>query len=338
VGGLRAGYMARVAMISRARQLILPFTLSAVGIGWGLHQIDWHAIPEAFSHWNMSGFGMAIMGLCVGYTARICRWQLILVRLGGAFPLGQTAAIYLGSIGLNNFLPMRAGDIARVVWLTRANAVGVMRGTASVVLERVLDAAGLAAIMLLVMPVAEPSVWFAAAVLSASCGVILALPWWFPLARRLANVFFRMLPLPTLRKLWEGFADSLEGALRTLRNPAIGALLVLLTGVVWCAEALVFAGALISLGVVWPLSQVLLLTAVATLSTILPSAPGYLGTFHAAVIWCGRSFGLEPTTAAVLAMVAHMMLWLPMSVVGVASLAWLPPLRADGQHGSVSNV
>ena len=60
----------------------------------------------------------------------------------------------------------------------------------------------------------------------------------------------------------------------------------------------------------------------ANLATIIPSSPGYVGTFHLplqSVLTAG--YGVHPSEAAAYAIVAHAVLVLPIAVLGIILLA-----------------
>jgi uncharacterized membrane protein YbhN (UPF0104 family) len=60
----------------------------------------------------------------------------------------------------------------------------------------------------------------------------------------------------------------------------------------------------------------------ANLATIIPSSPGYVGTFHVplqAVLTSG--FGIDQSEAAAYAIVAHAVLVLPIAALGIVLLA-----------------
>jgi len=60
----------------------------------------------------------------------------------------------------------------------------------------------------------------------------------------------------------------------------------------------------------------MLMNGIVNLSTTLPSAPGYIGTFDAPGIALLGAYGVEPALAAGYTLVLHAALWLPITVVG----------------------
>ncbi len=61
-------------------------------------------------------------------------------------------------------------------------------------------------------------------------------------------------------------------------------------------------------------------TAAANLAGLLPSAPGSIGTFHFFAAWAYALHNISWDTAVGVAVVAHAVMWLPMTAVGVVSL------------------
>jgi hypothetical protein len=55
---------------------------------------------------------------------------------------------------------------------------------------------------------------------------------------------------------------------------------------------------------------------IVNLSTTLPSAPGYIGTFDAPGIALLGAYGVAPSLAAGYTLVLHAALWLPVTLIG----------------------
>jgi uncharacterized membrane protein YbhN (UPF0104 family) len=56
------------------------------------------------------------------------------------------------------------------------------------------------------------------------------------------------------------------------------------------------------------------------LSTAIPSAPGYLGTYDLAASFAAAALGVPESEALALALLAHVVTLVPLAVGGVASL------------------
>jgi hypothetical protein len=57
-----------------------------------------------------------------------------------------------------------------------------------------------------------------------------------------------------------------------------------------------------------------------TLGTLLPSTPGYIGTFDYLTMLGFLAYGFSKTVAAACALLIHVVLWMPQTIVG---MTWL---------------
>ena len=77
----------------------------------------------------------------------------------------------------------------------------------------------------------------------------------------------------------------------------------------------------------------MLMNGILNLSTTLPSAPGYIGTFDAPGIALMSAYGIDKSLAAGYTLVLHAALWLPVTLLGAyffarEGLNWSNELKA----------
>jgi uncharacterized membrane protein YbhN (UPF0104 family) len=242
------------------------------------------------------------LGLYAGATLlRGERWHRLLS--GSQADRGRGESYRLTTIGYmgNNTLPARAGDLMRVMMLGSPRRI--VLGT--VVAERVLDALALAAIFATVIAVRGVSFGPLPYVIAAGVVGVAALA----VAWRIAPHSRRLL---TARE-W------LRPAIWSTRDllGRRGAALLAVSLAVWLVEASVYltvgSATGVSLGVVGALYVV----ALTNLSALIPAAPGYVGTFDAAVLLALGSLKL-PSLGYLL--ILRFVLFVPITVVGLALL------------------
>jgi uncharacterized membrane protein YbhN (UPF0104 family) len=96
---------------------------------------------------------------------------------------------------------------------------------------------------------------------------------------------------------------------------------LLASAAAWLCESLVFLACAWALGLAAGLPLAVTVMASATLATLLPGAPGHVGTFHAGgIIAATTLFGLGQSEATALAILAHAALWLPVTCLGLLAL------------------
>jgi uncharacterized membrane protein YgdD (TMEM256/DUF423 family) len=193
----------------------------------------------------------------------------------------------------NNTLPARAGDVMRAMLLggSRRTALG------TVVAERVLDIAALGLIFAVV--VLDRGLAFGPLPYLVAAGVLV-----------LVAVVLLWRYVPRVRE----FARPLVGATRRLVS-LHGLALLALSVVVWTLEALVYETVGSAVGIGLGFTGALYVMALTNLSALVPAAPGYVGTFDAAVLLALRSLKL-PALGYLL--VLRFVLFVPITVAGFA--------------------
>ena len=83
-------------------------------------QINFDDVLEALTHFHWSYLIFGVASLSFGYSMRILRWSIMLRSTGAATSFAECSAPFLGSIALNNILPLRLGDVVRALIFSRS--------------------------------------------------------------------------------------------------------------------------------------------------------------------------------------------------------------------------
>jgi hypothetical protein len=240
------------------------------------------------------------------------RWHRILHLTGVQADRRDSYALTtVGYMG-NNVLPARAGEMLRVVLLSRRSGAGKRALLGTVVAERLLDALALGAIFVAVvygilretaLPSDKPFVVVgAAAVLAALCALVFA-----TLRRHGA-----------LERLRE-FVRPLAGAPKALLSRH-GAALLVASFFLWAVEACVYLSVARAVELDISGMGALYLVALTNLFAMLPAAPGYVGTFDAAVVFGVKAIGGTGSAAFTYLLLLRFVLFVPITVVGLVAL------------------
>jgi uncharacterized protein (TIRG00374 family) len=301
--------------------LLIGILISAACLFFIFQKVNFDEVKHAFVRFEWHYFAIGIASLAFGYAMRILRWSRILNAGGAHVGMRQCAAPFLGSIALNNVLPLRLGDVVRA--LVFPSSIGVSRSTSSssLVMERLVDlmtllvclAASLAASRQLSMPA-----WVGnTATMLAVVGLLSLLAIFVfsgILSRRLASS--RWKPARTIGRLLESF-DAMS------RPRVLGPLFVL-SLLIWLGEAGLFYSLLAGFGLGATPTTAIIVMAIATLATLVPSSPGYVGPFHLAAFTAISAFGGSAEQAASFAVLSHLGLWLPTTLAGAIAIAATP--------------
>src|SRR4051794_41695198 len=298
-----------MAVITR-RTLLAQVLISIVALAgvvwWATRQ---HMPTLADDAIGTIAFAIGLYGLAT--LARGERWHRVLLLVDGrssrpdAYSL--TAVGYMG----NNTLPARAGDLMKSVLTARRTGLSTPEVLGAAVAERVLDAVALGAIFLvlggLVLTDAGLPAAHAVALVLGGLVVLVGLALMLPRVRRGHPRIQRAVAL----------AIALLRPSRALFSPAGGWLLVG-TLLIWVLEASVYAA--VARAVDLPLQglDALYLVALTNLVALVPAAPGYVGTFDAAVLFGVRALTGAGGASYVLAL--RLVLFVPITLAGLALL------------------
>jgi glycosyltransferase 2 family protein len=295
----------------RGRALLVPALVSVVAlvaVVWWASRQQMPDLPAASVALPRLGAALALYAVTTALRGE--RWLRLVRRPSVAFSRADAYAVTtVGYMG-NNALPARAGDILKAMLTARETRTPAADGFGALVAERVLDAAALALLFLVLvttlnLPLGVPG-WVPAVVAVALLGAAAAAAFLgrdTGAGRRVRALAARLLA-PT-RRLWS----------------VRGAGLLALSVVLWLVEGSVYAVLGAVAGVHLSLLDGLYIMALANIVALVPAAPGYVGTFDAAVI-LGVRLVAGGTHAAALAyaVVVRFVLFVPITIVGLVVL------------------
>jgi uncharacterized membrane protein YbhN (UPF0104 family) len=258
--------------------------------------------------WLVAGAGLYALATLV----RGERWHRILHRTGvdakRSDSYGLTTVGYMG----NNVLPARAGEMLRVVLLNKRTDASKRTLIGTIVAERLLDAIALASIFVVVvfgvlrnttLPSNRPYLMGGIAV-----GVLAAFALAVWMLRR-HHVVARI----------REFMRPMAGAPRALLSFE-GVFLLAVSFAIWALEASVYLTVAQALGIHMGTMESLYLVALTNLFAMIPAAPGYVGTFDAAVLFGVKAIGDTGSAAVSYLLLLRFLLFVPITLVGLVVL------------------
>jgi uncharacterized membrane protein YbhN (UPF0104 family) len=298
--------------------------VTAVFVWLLIKQLEGGDVPAALRRLSAVWLVAALAALACGYTLRIVRWWIMLRAMDPAVRLGACVRPFLVSIAVNNLVPFRAGDAFRVVGFRDELQAPPMRVLGTMFVERLLDLSTLLLFFFIGLSGTAPggippafvtgAAWMAA--LGAAMVLVLLL-----LAGRLEAMSAAVGRWPIVQRhgalTWAAQqAHHLAGVLGVLHTPAMTAKLALLSLAAWFCEGLVFVAVGQGLGIEGVRGPLFAL-ATGTLATLIPSSPGYVGTFDYFAALGLVAYGAAKPVSAAFAIVVHLVLWLPLTLAGV---------------------
>ncbi len=295
----------------------LGIAISLIAIVVLLRSVDVGAAVEVLRNANPAWIGVMLVTVLIDVGARGARWRSLLEPIK-VIPyrrvLGYT---YIGYLA-NNVLPARLGELVRSHALGEGEHLSRTTVLGTVVVERIVDTVivvGLAALSVVVLSVR--GVLSSAVLLGAAfvallvVGLVIGMALHrLPGAERVVAFAERWPRVVELaRRLREGLAVA--GKPRTLLAALVW------SAVAWSASIGTTLAAGQAVGVELTLAQGALLSSGIALATIVPSGPGYVGTFELTAVNIASTFGVPGDSAFALALLAHAMILAVTSVGGV---------------------
>jgi glycosyltransferase 2 family protein len=266
--------------------------------------------------WAIGG-GVALTFLTL--WLRSVRWNLILPKSSTASRKGLFGLVMI-SFMVNNLLPARIGEAARMVLLWKRNRFTVAESVGSVLLERVLDSvvflsfffipALVLARLRAMVPYAVPLACGAGAVLAA-----LLLYAFFPVrTRAVSRTLLKLLP-QRLRDKAQKIGKELVSNLDWIFSPAKCLAVVLLSFVIIACHPGILL--LLVRENAFGFLSGMFCAACAAIGAAIPLSPGYVGTLHAVLKQGLVQCGIETNRAIAVATLYHAIGYTTVTVAGL---------------------
>lgn len=298
--------------------------------------IDVREAVRALAAADVRWVGPALVILGISLGVRAWRWRFIMAPVKLINTHRLFSAMMIGFMG-NNLLPARAGEFMRAYVIGKTQRVSVSASLATVVVERLFDGLTLLAMLLvsvLVLRFPVESERLTHHIRTAGW-----LAFGFYLAVLAVCVLLRLYQAPTRRGIlavlsflpqrWRAkTAQALDGFVQGLEVVRGGWHLVpilALSIAAWSIQAVAIWLVLLAFHLKLSLGASFFILAVQSFGVMIPSSPGFIGTFHAASILAMAAFGVGREVALSASIVMHLLFFIPVTVVGLIYL-WVENL------------
>jgi len=284
----------------------------------------WAAMQSANYWWLFPGVAVYFIGVWV----RAWRWHYLLRPLKKIPTQTMFPVVCIGYFG-NNILPARAGEVLRAYVLKKREGVPVSASLATVIVERIFDAVVMLGFVFFnlgelskltqdsgfIGNIQDLALW--SAIIFIGALVVFLLAAMFPkVTERVVNYLIdRLVPLK-IRERTRGFAMRFLTGLESLRSPQEALMIFVTTIIIWLLETGKYWFVMHAFPFEVSFFALMLMNGIVNISTTLPSAPGYIGTFDAPGIALLTAYGVTGEVAAAYTLVLHGALWLPITALG----------------------
>ena len=325
--------------------------ISVIALALAVRQVNFAAVVAALAGVNYLLLAASLVPLILFLVLRAFRWRLLFYPKQGLHIRNLLAVINIGYL-LSNIFPARLGDVARAYLIGDTEDVSRASAFSTVVAERVLDALCAVGGFFIVLPFAPLPDWMirgglvvgVAAVVAVVLFIILvrrkawtlrlldrilgALHWpdcdsmtsfWTRAAEKTRLSFVARLPWADRSQLG-GMAGSLINGFSGITTLRLGPPLLLWSILIWATISVYYWIVLLAFDPGQPFVAGLGVASVTALGMTIPACAGYSGVVELLTRETMVLFGMMPEPALGCALVAHAIVYVVYTILGLLSM------------------
>ena len=300
----------------RVIQIIVGVACTFFFLAVTLYRVHPGSVVSVLAHAKLTWIGAAMVAYLANLCLRTRRWELILHPVA-AIPYRVVGSALLVGYGLNTIMPARLGELFRAEFLKKSLGLSRVWALTSIVIERVFDGVTVVACLAVGLFLTAATGQGVAIVIDvlATGGILFV-------AILLAIFLLSGPTVPRILSRFPGLAvrmglvQSGFGILRTWRTMEFA----VLTLIIYLPDTLSLWFLVKAVGLTLGFGDTLVLMGMATLSTLVPSGPAFLGTLQFAYSVAIGFAGGPDAVGVAAATLAQLCLLLPVALVAAGIL------------------
>jgi len=274
---------------------------------------------RAANYWSL--LPVAFMVLAGGYL-RALRWRWIILPIKRVSPYNAFIAMVIGYMA-NSLLPVRLGEFVRAHIIGRRENISRTSAMATIVVERLFDGLSILGVMVVLLlalklpeqPWLVAAGWLSLALYLAILAVILLLNYRRAWTVRTIRRALGLVPEPLHSQLVK-LAESLIDGFKIVEKGRHLLVITAYSFVIWLVTAYgiyLTAGAF---GYQLGFAAAIFVLVLLIFAVIVPSSPGFVGTFEAGMVYGLMLFNIPREAALSMAVVYHLLNTVPIVILG----------------------
>lgn len=316
-----------MTMIKKQRKI-----KSAIGISISILLIwlifkgtNWSEFLKAIQNINYFIIIAAMALMVFSVWIRAIRWRILISKVGNVSTTDLYKVTMVGYMG-NNILPLKMGELLRAYAISKKQNINFSGAFSSIVVERILDMISFILIISAVFSIFSFTDWTQKIAFIGFLIVIGFLFFSFVLFKY--NSKFERWYLEKQKQLiakdkeiianhFVGFCHGIESLWQNPKPWQTIFLSLLIWAMYFIFTILSIYAFNFNLGILDIMKMGILVLAFVTMANIVPSAPGYVGTYHAAAIAALQIVYINVDAARAFAIMNHMAQYLPLTFIGL---------------------
>lgn len=302
--------------------MILGILISLICLFLAFRKIQWVEVASTFRRANYLELGISIFFQLLCLAIAGFRWKTI-INLPGVSWTSTSSAMMVGLM-VNNILPGRMGELVRPIVLGQEVKRSRSFLFATVVIDRLSDLFVLVILALLSFSIFPSFPW--ARQISIIGGLILIIIFsligifsYSTIGFKLEGIVRQSVPARFDERV-NKILNKFRLGFQTIQSIRRGVTIFGLSWFVWGAWFLCLYYGLKAFELDIPLGGMILLLAVLNLGGLVPSSPGYAGTYHLLAILVLTNFAIKKEEALSFILVFHALWYVPQTFIGIIIL------------------
>lgn len=273
--------------------------------------VDLQQIIESLSKVNILYLGPIFLLLFLSPAIRAIRLKIFLAEIK-KIKLLDLIFLNGAAMMLNFFIPIRAGEVAKGVYLNTHYSLTLGKAVVWVFIDRFVDflvVLLLAAVLFFVVPTSLSITFITIIIIILTLALFLTylLIFQASFAKKLFNLLRHLLIVPSIKIYFDRFtAFILESFSILNRHPKDLGLMMGVTILAYCVDAAIWYFSFLALGVSQDYFKMYLGQMLSALTYLIPAAPGYIGSAEASgLLVLSGVFGIQPNLASAMIVLFH---------------------------------
>jgi uncharacterized protein (TIRG00374 family) len=327
-------------------KLWIGLLISALFLYLAFRKVDLGQMGNALKKAHYWYLPPAILILFFSHYLRALRWRYLLDPVKHLDISSLFSSLIIG-YGANTVTPAHLGEFLRAYVLSKKREISMGSSFATIVIERIIDVFTLLLLMCVVIFIHPFPDWVGKSgyiMFAGTLGLFLVLVFLKKSdskGQALLRILLKPLPARYDARV-KGMIERFLSGVVLLKRWHDYITVTLLSAAIWVCYALGFYFGLEAFDFIktyhlaWYVSLVLLV--ITTISVVVPSSPGYVGTFHFLCQVSLAMFGVPASSALSFAIVVHAVMFLPVLALAIlfASYEGIRIYRPDSE-GQVVN-
>lgn len=303
-------------MKNKSLRLGLTFLISIAGLYLAFRGIDWTAFFQDIKTVSIPWYILGMLGMIIMLIIRAAKWQLLLKPMGNY----SVVKLYKGTIAgffTNYVLPFRMGEIARAYITGNYIKERGARLFPSIIVERFIDSIAFFLFVILfsfffdLKGLTDKQILIVRLLVLVLLAIFIVV---FLIYRKQQTKITSLLKNKN-GKIWNILKDLHEG-FQSLYN--VDHLFIIFLGsmLIWLVTGFTYYAGVKACHLDLGFSESYIIFISAMIAIAIPAAPGYVGTFHVAMVATLALFGIDKTAAQSYAVLQHLQGMIPICLFG----------------------